>query len=168
ETVAMCKIAAYLFPQLKVVELYQVGGFQVYLPCLLVGLATVAVITFINYRGVLQSTAFQNVTTFGLLAIFCVFAPLGLGRGNVTNLSPLFANQDSSWPSVLSVLMILQIMPYYLTGFETIPKCAEEAAADFPPRRFLPVMLLALGVATVFYVSVPGVVALLWPWQKLV
>jgi len=59
-------------------------------------------------------------------------------------------------------------MPYYLTGFETIPKCAEEAAADFPPRRFLRVMLLALGVATVFYVSVPGIVALLEPWENLV
>ena len=168
ETVAMCKITAYLFPQLKVLELYQVGGLQVYLPYLLVGLATVGIITFINYRGVLQSTAFQNVTTFGLLAIFCVFAPLGLSRGNVANLSPPFANEAGTWGSVLSVLMILQIMPYYLTGFETIPKCAEEAAADFPPRRFLPVMLLALGVATVFYVSVPGIVGLLKPWQELI
>jgi amino acid transporter len=167
ETVAMCKITAYLFPQLKTIELYQVGGFQVYLPILLVGLGTVVVITWINYRGVYQSTAFQNVTTFGLLAIFCVFAPLGLTHGNLDNLSPPFANGNSSWPGMLSVLLTLQIMPYYLTGFETIPKCAEEAATDFPPGRFLPVMLLALGVATVFYVSIPGIVALLEPWENL-
>jgi APA family basic amino acid/polyamine antiporter len=168
ETVAMCKIAAYLFPQLKTIELYQLGGYHVYLPYVLVGLATVGIITFINYRGVLQSTAFQNVTTFGLLAIFCIFVPLGLAHGNVANLAPAFANQNGTWGGVLSILLVLQITPYYLTGFETIPKCAEEAAADFLPHRFLRVMLLALGIATVFYVSVPGVVALLEPWESLV
>jgi amino acid transporter len=167
ETVAMGKIAAYSFPQMKTFELYHVGGYHFYLPYLLAGLGTVAAITLINYRGVLQSTAFQNVTTFGLLAIFCIFAPLGLARGSVDNLSPPFAQEGGAWGGVLSILLVLQIMPYYLTGFETIPKCAEEAAEDFAARRFLPVMFLALGVATVFYVSVPGIVALLQPWESL-
>jgi amino acid transporter len=168
EAVSMGRIAAYSFPQIKTLRLYHVGGYDVYLPVLAIALLTAACITFINYRGVHQSTAFQNVTTFGLLAIFCVFAPLGLTRGNIDNLSPPFAGQGTQWGGLLSTLLVLQIAPYYLLGFETIPKCAEEAAEDFAPRRFLPVMLLALGVATVFYVSVPGVVALLEPWESLV
>jgi basic amino acid/polyamine antiporter, APA family len=167
ETVALAKIAAYSFPQLQTLQLYQLGGYDVYLPSLLIGLGLVAAITLINYRGVRQSTTLQNVTTFGLLAIFCVFAPLGLTRGDIANLSPPFANQQEAWGGLLSILVVLQIVPYYLLGFETIPKCAEEAAGDFAPRRFLPVMLLALGVATVFYVSVAGVVALLQPWGSL-
>jgi amino acid transporter len=168
ETVAMGKIAAYSFPQLNTWKVYELGGFDVYLPHLVVGLSTAALITFINYRGVLQSTAFQNVTTFGLLAICCLFVPLGLVRGDVANLSPPFADRGGgAWGALLSIVMVLQIMPYYMTGFETIPKCAEEAAEDFAPQRFLPVMLLALGVATVFYVSVPCVVALLQPWESL-
>jgi amino acid transporter len=167
EAVSMGRIAAYSFPQIRTIRLYQVGGYDVYLPVLLIALVTAAAITLINYRGVHRSAAFQNVTTFGLLAIFCVFAPLGLARGNTSNLSPPFA-EEGAWGGVLSVLLVLQIAPYYLLGFETIPKCAEEAAADFAPRRFLPVMLLALGVATVFYVAVPGVVALLQPWEGLV
>jgi amino acid transporter len=166
EAVAMGRIAAYSFPKLKSLRLYQVGGYDVYLPLLLIALLTVAVITFINYRGVHQSTRFQNVTTFGLLAIFCIFAPLGLARGDTANLSPPFA-QEGAWGGVLSILLVLQIAPYYLLGFEVIPKCAEEAADDFAPRRFLPVMLLAFVVATVFYVTVPGVVALLQPWESL-
>jgi amino acid transporter len=164
EAVSMGRIAAYSFPQIKAIKLYQVGGYDVHLPVLLIAFITAAVITFINYRGVHQSTAFQNVTTFGLLAIFCVFAPLGLARGNIDNLSPPFAPAEGG---LLSTLLVLQIAPYYLLGFETIPKCAEEAAEDFAPRRFLPVMLLALGVATIFYVSVPGVVGLLQPWESL-
>src|SRR5205807_1967971 len=114
-----------------------------------------------------QSTTFQNVTTFGLLAIFCIFAPLGLERGNTANFSPAFADYGGNWSALWSTLLVLQIAPYYLLGFETIPKCAEEAADDFAPRRFLPVMLLALVAATVFYVSIPGIVALLVPWETL-
>jgi amino acid transporter len=167
EAISMGRIAAYLFPQIRTMPLYEIAGKPVYLPFLLIAVLITAVITFINYRGVHQSAAFQNVTTFGLLAIFCVFAPLGLTRGNMENLQPLFADHGGA-NALLSIILVLQIAPYYLLGFETIPKCAEEAAADFAPRRFLHVMLLALGVATLFYVSVPGVVALLQPWESLV
>jgi amino acid permease len=68
---------------------------------------------------------------------------------------------------LVSVLAVLQIVPYFLTGFETIPKCSEEAATDFDPRRFTGTMLLALGMATLFYVIVIGVVAMLQPWRDL-
>jgi amino acid transporter len=166
EAVAMGKIAAYSFPALETMRLYRVGDYDVYLPLLLIALLTAAVITFINYRGVHQSTRFQNVTTFGLLAIFCVFAPLGLARGRTANLSPPFAH-PGAWGGLLSTLAVLQIVPYFLLGFEVIPKCAEEAADGFAPRRFLPIMLLALGVATVFYVSVAGIVPMLQPWESL-
>jgi amino acid transporter len=125
------------------------------------------VITAVNYRGIRQSTLLQNLTTFGLLAIFALFSMLGLSRGHVDNLVPYFAHEGVEG-SMLSVLAVLQIVPYYLMGFETIPKCAEEAARDFEPKRFIRVMLWALGVATLFYVMVIGVVSSLQPWQSLV
>jgi amino acid transporter len=168
EAVAMGKIMAYLFPGgMRQIELYQVGDFKVYLPFLLVALGVALVITLINYRGIQQSAWFQNASTFGLIAIFCVFAPLGLLRGTTANFPPPFADHGGSWNGLWSVVLVLQIAPYYLLGFETIPKCAEEAAEDFSVRHFLPIMLLALSAATVFYVSIPGVVALLQPWQSL-
>ena len=68
---------------------------------------------------------------------------------------------DGLGAGLLSVLAVLQIVPYYLMGFETIPKCSEEAAGDFEARRFVRVMLWALGAATLFYVMVIAVVALL-------
>jgi APA family basic amino acid/polyamine antiporter len=168
ETVAMSKIAAHVVPEIKTIELYELGGYKVYLPGLLIGLATALAITFMNYRGVAHSAAFQNVTTFGLLGIFCIFAPLGLARGEVANFPPPFADHGEKWSVLWSIILVLQIVPYYLLGFETIPKCAEEAADDFAPRRFMPVMLLALGSATLFYVAIPGIVALLQPWQSLI
>jgi amino acid transporter len=167
EAVALGRVAAYAFPQLNSLELYRVAGYPVYLPHLLLGLGTTVVITALNYRGIRHSVVLQNLTTFGLLAIFALFTLLGLSRGRVENLPPYFADDAGVTGGVLSVLAVLQIVPYYLMGFETIPKCSEEAAGDFEPHRFVRVMLCALGVATLFYVAVIGVVALLRPWQSL-
>jgi amino acid transporter len=168
EAVAAGRIAGYLFPALNTVELYQVAGYPVYLPTLVLGIGLTLGITFLNYRGIHFSSAFQNLTTFGLLATFAVFAPLGFWRGSTNNLPPLFAHSEAPAGALLSVLAVLQIAPYFLNGFETVPKCAEEAAPGFAAGGFGRMMVLALVVATAFYVIVVAVVTLLQPWPELV
>lgn len=72
EAVAIGKIAAYIFPQLDTFELYRVGGQEVYLPHLILGLALTAVITAINYGGIrwrqiIQRRALRE--TFSIVAL---------------------------------------------------------------------------------------------------
>jgi amino acid transporter len=168
ESVAVGRVASYVFPQMNTMELYRVGGYPVYLPHLVAGLAVTFVIVFVNYRGIHVSSTFQNLTTFGLLAIFAVFGTLGLFRGSVSNLQPAFAD-DRGWVGgFVSTVMVLQIVPYFMTGFEAAPKCSEEAAADFEPRHFVRVIFLALGAGVLFYVGIIAVVTLLQPWPTLV
>src|SRR5262249_19055986 len=69
EAVAMGRVASYLIPAMNSLELYRVAGYPVYLPHLLLGLATTAVIIWVNYRGIRHSTVLQNWTTVGLLAL---------------------------------------------------------------------------------------------------
>src|SRR5438067_6963945 len=137
EAVAMGRVAGYIWPQTNAVELYRLGDSVVHLPHLLLGLATTATITFVNYRGIRQSARLQNITTFGLLGIFAVFATLGLVRGTPENLPPYFAGSGSIQDDLLAIVAVLQIVPYFMMGFETIPKCSEEAAPGFPPTRFV-------------------------------
>jgi amino acid transporter len=167
EAVAIGRLAAYAFPDLDSFPLYSVGGHPVYLPHLVLGVALTAGITLLNYRGIRFSARFQTWTTFGLLAVFCVFAPLGWWRGHLAEMRPLFAGEPGAAGAVLSTLAVLAVVPYFLTGFETIPKCAEEAAEGFAPRRFGRIMLLALVAAALFYAAVIAVVAMLYPWQGL-
>lgn len=167
EAVAIGEIAARVFPPFNTLELYQIGEHRVYLPQLLLGLGLTIVITVLNYRGIVFSTAFQNLTTFGLLGVFAIFATLGFWKGSVATLPPLFAGEPGLSGALLATLAAMRIVPYFLTGFETIPKCSEEASTDFNPRGFFWIMLLALGVATFFYVAVVGVVAMLQPWPQL-
>jgi basic amino acid/polyamine antiporter, APA family len=167
EAVAVGELAAYVFPAMDCLELYRVGGQAVYLPHVLLGLGLTAAITVLNCRGMRHSAFFQNWTTYGLLAVFCIFAVLGGGRGKIDNLEPLFASGPSAADALRSTLAVLPIVPYFLMGFETIPKCSEEAVGGFDPRRFAWLMVLALAVATFFYVTVVGVVGLLVPWEEL-
>ena len=168
EAVAIGQVAAYVFPQMNRFELYRVAGYPVYLPHLVAGLLLTVLITYINHRGVHLSARFQNVTTFGLLAVFVVFATLGLLRGDAANWQPLFAGQRGTAGALVSVLLVLQIVPYFLTGFEAAPKCAEEAAKDFQAKHFVRVIFVALGAGIIFYVGVIAVVTRLQPWPSLV
>jgi basic amino acid/polyamine antiporter, APA family len=163
EAVAIGKIAAYIFPQLNSVPLYRVSGQPIYLPNLLIGLLLTAVITIINYRGIRLSATFQNWTTFGLLGLFVLFGSFGLAHGSHENLMPLFSHR--LW---VSIVLVMQIVPYFMVGFESIPKCAEESNPAFRSRGFLLAIMAAIVVGILFYIAVIAVVAYVYPWQPLV
>jgi APA family basic amino acid/polyamine antiporter len=166
EAVAIGQLAAQMVPGLQQLPLYHVGHDTVYLPELVLGLGLIIVITGINLRGVQQSAVLQNAFTLGLLAVFAIFATLGLARGSARNLTPAFA-RDGSWGAVLSTLAVLQIIPYFMAGFESVSRCAEERHVQFREGRFVAVTLAAIGVGVIFYCMTILVVALLYPWQEL-
>ncbi|MGE5327563.1 MAG: APC family permease [Deltaproteobacteria bacterium] len=162
EAVAVAKIAAYLSPGLNSFELYRVAGRPVYLPHLLIGLGLAALITRLNYRGIRVSATFQNWTTFGLLVLFILFGAFGVVRGSAAHMRPFFSH--TSW---VSILLVVQIVPYFMTGFESVPKCAEEANPEFRSRGFFTAIMLAILVGIFFYAAVVAVVAYVYPWQPL-
>jgi amino acid transporter len=130
-------------------------------------LALVLSVAVVNVLGVRHGATLQNLFTFGLLAAFAVFASLGLLRGSAANLLPGFPDAGLGG-AMLATLVVLQIVPYYMAGFETVSRCAEERRADFTDRHFEGITLAALVAAVFFYASVIVVVALLHPWQELV
>ena len=162
EAVAIGKIAAYLFPSLNSLPLYHVAGQAVYLPRLVLGLALIATVTWLNYQGIRLSANFQNWMTFILLGLFLLFGGFCIQSGSIHNLLPLFPHGR-----VVSILLVLQIVPYFMTGFEAVPKCAEEANPGFRARGYFLAILLALAAGTMFYVAVIGMVAYVQPWPSL-
>jgi amino acid transporter len=167
EAVAVAEIAAQIVPGLKQLPLYDVGQSTVYLPGLILGLALVLTVTAVNYRGVHHSARLQNGFTFGLLAVFGVFALLGLARGRPENLYPPFAGGDAPAAPLAATVAVLGVVPYFMAGFETIARCSEERSPDFRDRLFTRVTLLAIGLATAFYATVILVTASLHPWEEL-
>jgi amino acid transporter len=167
EAVATGNLLARVFPALNSFQLYTVGGSAIYLPRLAVGLALTVLVAFVNYRGIDASGLFQDVMTFGLLAIFVVFTLLGFARGNSANMQPLFSHPGTAGPW-LSILLVMQIVPYFMTGWESVAKGSEEAKSGFDPRDFVKAIYAALITGCVFYVTIIAVVTYVYPWREIV
>ena len=162
EAIAVGKIAGYIFPVLDSIELYRVGNRPVYLPHLFIGLALTATITLLNYRGIRLSATFQNWAAFGTLALFVIFVSFGITKGSPANFPPLFTHTP-----LISVLLVIQIVPYFMTGYESVAKGAEEASPEFRSNGFFKAIWMAIVVGILFYTIVIAAVAYVAPWRQL-
>jgi APA family basic amino acid/polyamine antiporter len=159
EAVAVGRIAGYIVPSLDSVELYRIAGRPVYLPHLLIGLALTALLTTLNYRGIRLSATFQNWTAFTTIALFVTFVAVGVSKGSPHNFPPLFTHTP-----LLSFILVLQIVPYFMTGFESVSKAAEESISEFRSQGFLTAIWMAVLVGILFYTAVIAAVAFIAPW----
>ena len=162
EAVALGRIAAYIIPSLDSIPLYTIAGRPVYLPHLCIGLGLTALLTILNYRGIRLSASFQNWTSFGTLALFGLFVALGVSHGAAANFPPLFTHTP-----LVSILLVIQIVPYFMTGFESVGKAAEEASPEFRAQGFLRAIWMAILVGMLFYASIVAAVAVVAPWHQL-
>jgi amino acid transporter len=162
EAVAVGRIAGYIIPALDSLEIYRIAGHPVYLPHLVIGLVLTALLTTLNYRGIRLSATFQNWTAFGTLALFIIFVALGVGKGSPRNFPPLFTHAP-----LVSFLLVVQIVPYFMTGFESVTKAAEESTPQFRSQGFLQAISMAILVGILFYAVVVAAVAFVAPWHDL-
>jgi basic amino acid/polyamine antiporter, APA family len=162
EAVAVGRIAGYIIPSLDSLEIYRIAGRPVYLPHLIIGLGLTALLTTLNYRGIRLSATFQNWTAIGTLILFVVFVALGVTKGSPRNFPPLFTHAP-----LVSFLLMLQVVPYFMTGFESVSKAAEESTPEFRSQGFLKAIGMAVLVGILFYTIVIAAVAFVAPWHEL-
>src|SRR6266581_8227125 len=163
EAVALGKIAAYIFPSLDTLQLYSIAGHSVFLPRLILGIVLTLLLATINYRGIRLSANFQKTVTSTVLLLFLLMVGVSVVRGTPLNFHPAF----SATPFA-SILLTLQIVPYFMTGFESVPKYAEEANPEFRPKSYMKAIAMALGVGAIFYALSIAAVAYIAPWPSLI
>jgi len=162
EALAAGRISGYLFPSLNTYELYRLGGYPVYLPHMVLGLIITALLTWLNCRGVQASARLGKTTTFTFLTLVIIFALAGAKHGSASNLYPLFSHRP-----LLSILLVWQVVPWLVSGFESVGKCAEEASPNFKGRDFSVAILLTIFAGLTFFWVVIGAVSYVAPWQSL-
>jgi len=162
EAVALGKLAAYIFPALNTHELYRIADQPVFLPRIVLGVALTIFLGVLNYRGIRLSANFQKLMTSAVLLCFLVIVSVSATRGAPANFRPLF----NSTP-LISILLTLQIVPYFMTGFESVPKYAEESNPRFRQRNYMWAIALALGMGAFFYSACIAAVTYAAPWRSL-
>jgi len=162
EALAAGRFAGYLFPALNTIELYRLGGYTVYLPHVVLGLAISIFFTWLNFYGIQASTKFLKFTTFTFLTLVIVFALAGLQHGKVQNFQPVFSHTP-----LLSILLVWQVVPWLMSGFESVVKSSEEASPDFRHGNFSVAILMTIFAGAIFYWIVILSVAYVAPWPGL-
>jgi basic amino acid/polyamine antiporter, APA family len=162
EALAAGRITGYLFPSLNTIALYRVGDYTVYLPHVILGLVITAFFTWLNVSGIRASARFLKVTSFTFLTLVVIFALAGASHGSAANFHPLFSHAP-----LISVLLVWQVVPWLLSGFESVVKCVEEASPDFRNENFSIAIIMTIFVGLAFFWTVISAVSYVAPWQTL-
>jgi len=146
EAVALPTVVDYLVPGFRHGYLWQVAGRDIYASWAACGMAAAVIMVVLNVVGIRFAAFLQTLATViivggGLLLISG--AALNGSRGG---LGPLFGGGESGFFKVLTMV------PFMFVGFDVIPQAAEEI--DLPFRDIGVVLILAVIMAVVFYVTV--------------
>jgi amino acid transporter len=118
--------------------------------------------TWLNCYGIHASTRFLKFTTFTFLALVIAFALAGAQHGTIRNFRPLFSHAP-----LISILLVWQVVPWMMSGFESVGKSSEEASPDFQHRNFSIAIVMTIFAGLTFFWIVISSVAYVTSWQSL-
>ncbi|MFC3051260.1 APC family permease [Kordiimonas pumila] len=155
ETIAIGAIAEATFPAIKSAALYEIGGYRISLSTIIPGLVAGYWIIWLNWRGAKNTARFQTLATAGLLLCTFLFCAVAFLNGDYKNMTPFFAG-DGAWWAVApaSIISVLVIVPFFMTGFDVIPQAAEEAGKKVEPRQLGVAIVTSIIIGTAFYVLI--------------
>lgn len=148
EAISIGWIASTLFPGIQGRTLYTSGSNEVQSGALLLGLAGMALLSFLSYRGTRFAAAFQDLLTYAKIALAIVFISIGVGWGKVENLTPLFQQDRSILTGIFAVFLTA---PFWYGGFNIIPQVMGEKAPQTSLRTVGRTLLLSIALSGAFY-----------------
>lgn len=166
EAISIGWIVSALVPGLDGPVLYTSLGSEVRAGTLALGLAGMALLGWINVRGVKSSGRAQDALVVVLLIMASVFLVSGVVRGDPANLRPYFQRSEtgSIWPGVLALFMTAS---FWFGGFNVIPTMMEERATGTPYKKVGAMIVLAIVIGIVFKTGVVISASMTMPWQEL-
>jgi amino acid transporter len=167
EGLSLAWIVGALVPGIHGPALYDSFGEPVTLGSLLIGLGGMALIAWLNYRGISPAARAQDVLTYMKIGLALLVIAVGLFWGRAAHLRPFF-NEDagrSAWSGVLDVFLT---SPFWLAGFSVIARVMEEKAPRTSGPMVGRMILLSIVSAMVFYCLLILACSMLLPWRTLV
>jgi amino acid transporter len=167
EALSVAWLIGALFPVSAGPELYHVWGSPVAAGDLVLALGGMALITYVNYRGLEPAAAVQDLFTYLKILIAAVFIVAGLVGGKAANLVPLVrvSPSGSAWAGIAAVMTTA---PFWFGGFNTIAQVMEEKAPRTSLRMAGRTVVGSIIAAATFYCLIILAAAMVVPWRQLV
>lgn len=168
EAVAIGWLVEYLLPSLKSEALYTIGGYPVSLPSIISGVVLSLFIIFMNYRGVKTSAKFQTISTSLIFICVAAFTIIALVKGSFSHMMPLFSGNGSSFAVIGAIIAVMGVVPFFYSGFDTIPQGAEESGIELDPKNLGKAIVISILIGAAFYGIVILALSLCMPWQETI
>ena len=166
EAISIGWILSALIPGFEGPVIYSALGEDVHLWALLAGIGFMVILAVINYRGAKLASNVQGALTIALIVATVAFVAAGLSLGDTSNLKPLFVT-DSSGAVMFGILAVLATTPFWFAGFDTIPQAMGELEERANLKLIPLVIVLAIGLALVYYCFVILSTAMTLPREQL-
>jgi len=133
---------------------------------LALGLGVMVILVWMNIRGISKATRFQDLMTYGFLALCAVFIGAAFVFGDTANLEPAILRGESGsiMPGIIAAFVTA---PFFLAGFDVVPQLMEERAPGTSGRAAALMIVLAVLGAGAFYVLIIMSGSMIVPWQQL-
>ena len=153
EAIAVGWLATIIAPAMAGPVLYELMGAEVRAGQLLVGLIMMVMVMLVNLRGVRTVAWFQDLITYGLIAISGVCFVIALVWGELSNLAPLFiADRDGS--ALPGIAAVLTMIPVFYLGFNVIAHALGEKSDTVTSGQVSKAIVSSIFGAIVFYVAI--------------
>lgn len=155
-----------LVPSLQSEVLFTLNGHDERLSYIIPGLLIGAFVMAVNLKS---TRAAANLQSISLAILFiCVGIPVltGFLVGDLSNLVPYFEGDGSTLSAVTVTILVFNMMCWYLFGYSTIAQTAAEAGPDMKPGDLGKAIMLALGIAGIFYAAVHLYVPYTMAWRE--
>jgi len=156
-------LLSFIIPQLHTIPIYEVAGWPVYLPALLIGIFMNIVAFILNYIGVKIAARAQFYMFVLLMICGVIIAVTAFIKGSVSNFFPPFP--EGANPLLNSARFALMSITY-ITGAELLATVAEETRVR--PRIFGYLIASSALIAGAFYILMMVSGAIVMPWQEAV
>ena len=164
EAIALPWVLEVLMPSLQGRVLYRVFGYSMTLDALTISLCVAACVVVLNVLGINTAVRFHTLMTCGFLAIALFVMSQLLLFGHISNAAPLFATPDGgSW--WLGAGSLFAFCAYGLNGFQAIPQTIEERSTQISLQTVAKILVVSIGLATLFYCMVVFCVSVAAPWR---
>lgn len=155
ESASVPHVFAYLFPEtFKVMPLYSIAGYSVYLPMVLLGVVLGLIWTIVNYIGARPYGIVMTIMTLLFAAVgFATFLS-GIAQGAVTPqyVANMSENLLGELPPILGLSLVLGLAGFFYIGFDMIPQASEEYR--YESRKLARLLLFSILLGTTWYLLV--------------
>ncbi len=162
---ATARLLSAVWPQLNSLPLYSIGGENVYLPAIIIGLVLSLFIFIVNWMGAAIS-AKTELLLFAAMVILAGFVVVaGFSHGTASNLWPVFDAELTGRGELANIISFVLPAMAFMTGFSVVAIMAEEALSS--PRRIGQIIVWSVVIAGLFYIIVLTATAWVLPWQDI-